>query len=71
MARGRHYQDMSLVDRYDFAAGLAPEEPVPGRLQVVTLGPGEEDWAVIDEHGEVAYVGPAMFAARFAAHALR
>ena len=59
---------MTLVERYEFATGPAP---APDALRVVTLGPGEEDWAVVDDRGDVAYVGPALFAARYAANALR
>ena len=53
---------MSIVEGHETEVRRA--RPV---LRVVTLGPGEEDWAVLDEDGEVAYLGPALFAARYAA----
>lgn len=62
---------MSLVERHEFAIGPVPPAPAPDALRVVTLGPGEEDWAVVDDRGGVAYVGPALFAARYAANVLR
>lgn len=34
--------------------------------RAITLGPGDEDWAVVDHHGRVVYVGLAQFAARMA-----
>lgn len=59
---------MTIADRHEiaghFLGTLDPREP---RVRVVTFGPGEEDWAVLDEHGQVAYVGPAVLAARYAA----
>ena len=58
---------MTIAEQYEFARHLVGEPAPHGHPRVVTFGPGEEDWAVLDEHGEVAYVGPAMFAARFAA----
>ena len=62
---------MTLADRYELAAHFAGGVGAPGGLRVETFGPGEEDWAVLDQDGHVAYVGPAMFAARYAADALR
>jgi hypothetical protein len=34
--------------------------------RAVTLGLGEQDWAVVDEHGRIVYRGLAYFAARMA-----
>ena len=37
-------------------------------LQVVTIGPYDDDWAVVDADGDVLYIGQAVFAARVLAH---
>jgi hypothetical protein len=34
--------------------------------RAVTLGPGHDDWVVLDRHGDVIYRGYAMYAARMA-----
>ena len=34
------------------------------QLQVVTIGPYEDDWAVVDASGAVLYIGHAIYAAR-------
>lgn len=47
-------------------------QPFPGLAQAwraITVGPDGDDWAVIDDHGMVAYVGPALIAARVAVYA--
>lgn len=60
---------MTLAEHHELARNLlgaaAPREDPPPR--VVTCGPGDEDWAVVEDEGSVSYVGPALFAARFAA----
>ena len=47
-------------------------QPFPGLApawRAITVGPESEDWAVVDDHGMVAYVGPAIIAARVAVYA--
>jgi hypothetical protein len=34
------------------------------QLQVVTIGPYDDDWAVVDATGQVLYIGHAVYAAR-------
>ena len=36
-----------------------------------TVGPDADDWAVVDDHGEVLWRGPAILAARAAAELRR
>lgn len=33
-------------------------------LHAVTIGPFDDDWAVVDGDGEVLYIGHAIYAAR-------
>lgn len=45
----------------------APRFPRPeASYRTQTMGPDTEDWAVVDERGEVVYTGNAYFAARAA-----
>ena len=37
-------------------------------LRAVTIGPYDDDWAVVDADGDVLYIGQAVFAARVLAH---
>ena len=62
---------MTMAEQYVFAKLLVGDPTEVPEPRVVTFGPGEEDWAVVDPDGTVAYVGPALFAARFAAQAAR
>jgi hypothetical protein len=34
--------------------------------RAITLGPGDEDWAVVDHRGRVVFQGIAQYAARMA-----
>jgi len=45
----------------------SPRFPRPeASYRTQTVGPHDEDWAVVDERGEVVYTGNAYFAARAA-----
>lgn len=35
-------------------------------FRAITLGPGHDDWAVVDPQGEIVYRGYALYAARLA-----
>jgi hypothetical protein len=58
---------MTIAEHLELARHLVPPPEPAGHPRVVTFGPGEEDWAVLDAHGALAYVGPALFAVRYAA----
>lgn len=62
---------MTMSERYLFAKLLVGDPADTPAPRVVTFGPDEEDWAVVESDGTVAFVGPALFAARFAARAGR
>ena len=41
-----------------------PTKPLSEQLHAVTIGPFDDDWAVVDDEGEVLYIGHAIYAAR-------
>ena len=49
---------------------MTPLSEQPPPFQVVTIGPFDDDWAVVDSAGHVVYVGHAIHAARFLARLL-
>ena len=61
---------MTVTTRTDTARVAIPETDRAARrapaYTAVTMGPGEEDWAVYDNRGVLLYVGPAILAARYA-----
>ena len=65
---------MAVLTRTDTAPGTLAEGDRPTRrlpaYTAVTVGPGDEDWAVVDHRGVVLFVGPAILAARYATYAL-